>query len=170
MTDAQVKKLYKKYKTPLHIIGHCKQVEHVARKIANAYEKKGIALDVENLKYACLLHDILKMEPDHHIVAYKMLMSINEPVIAMMIKKHSFDGIVDVNNQPFTLEEKIMTYADKRVLHENIVSMKRRFEDGKIRYNPNNKNPELEQKIYNAYFQLEKELFASLDIRPEDIK
>jgi uncharacterized protein len=191
MTDETVKNLMRKYKTPKHVIGHCEKVAYVADKIADAYKRNGINLDTENLNYACLLHDVLRIidfhagdeylemqnmlkekypNMDHSGAAYKMLTELGEPVIAKLIKKHEFEGILNKENQPFTLEEKIMTYADKRVLHEDIVSISERFEDGKRRYNPNNENQERELQIYDVYFQLEKELFEGLDINPEDIK
>lgn len=191
MTDEIVEKLYEKYKTPKHVTEHCQKVAYVADKIAGAYDEKGVDLDRENLRYACLLHDVLRIidfhagseylemqnklkekypNMDHSQAAYEMLDEIGEHVIAKIIKKHEFEGIVVSENQPFTLEEKIMTYSDKRVLHEDIVSISDRFEDGKRRYNPNNENQEREQQIYDVYFQLEKELFEGLDINPEDIK
>lgn len=175
MTEEKIKQLYQQYKTPLHVVKHCEKVAYVAGKIAEEYLKKGVNLDYESINFACLLHDVLKLVDfdagmDHSRAAYHMLNEIGESFIAEIIKKHAFEGIVDDENQPFTLEQKIMTYADKRVLHENIVSLKERFEDGKIRYNPNNENEEWQQKVYEAYFQLEKQLFDPLPIKPEDIK
>jgi len=179
MTSDTVEKLYKEYQTPAHVIAHCKKVAYVASKIADEYMKKGFPIDIENLNFACLLHDVMRiidfnaggkysemqkklqeMYPgmDHSMAAYAMLSEMGEPVIANMIKKHAFDGIMIKENHPFTLEEKIMTYADKRVLHEDIVSLKERFEDGKKRYNPNNENQKRENAAYKAYFALEEEL------------
>jgi len=179
MTLNLVEKLYKEYQTPEHVVAHCKKVAYVASQIAEEYMKKGIPVDCESLNSACLLHDLLRIIDfnaggkyaemqkklyaaypgmDHSMAAYTLLSEMGEPIIAEIIKKHAFDGIMIKENHPFTLEEKIMTYADKRVLHENIVSLKERFEDGKKRYNPNNENPEHDDKAYNAYFALEEEL------------
>jgi HD superfamily phosphodiesterase len=179
MTLDLVEKLYKEYQTPAHVIAHCKKVAAMGHKIAGGYIKKGIVVDRENLKFACLLHDLLRIvdfnaggkyaemqkklqtmypDMDHSMAAYTLLNRMGEPVIAKIIKKHAFDGIMVKENHPFTLEEKIMTYADKRVLHQNIVSLKERFEDGKKRYNPNNENQEHDDETYKAYFALEEEL------------
>lgn len=105
----------------------------------------------------------------HSEVAFKYLFKINEPKIAFLIKKHRFDAIIDPKDKAITLEEKILTYADKRVLHDKIVPLIERFADGSRRYNPKGINAEKEQIIQRAYFDLEKELFLPLDITPSDI-
>ncbi len=190
MTELEVEKLYEKYHTPLHVVEHCRKVAYVADKIAAEYEKKGIKIDGKGINLACLLHDLARIidfnagesyaeaqkelkelypKMDHSTAAYRILSDAGEDKIAKMIKKHAFEGIFIDENKPFTLEEKIVTYADKRVLHDKIVSLKERFEDGKKRYNPDNLNEEKEKKIYEAYFALEKELFDGLSIKPEDI-
>ncbi|MCD6109355.1 HD domain-containing protein [bacterium] len=166
MTEKEVERLYKKYKTPEHIMKHCKKVDFVADRIAKRYLEKGVKVDYKNLHFACLLHDVVKIldfdpqeKSDHSKIAYLILIKLGEPIIANMIKKHAFRAIIEKENLPFTLEEKIMTYADKRVLHTNIVSLEERFKDGQKRYNPNNDNQKEQSKIYDAYFKLEKELF-----------
>lgn len=106
----------------------------------------------------------------HSEIAYEFLEEKGEEELANLIKKHYFVAIIDPNDKAFTLEEKILTYADKRVLHENIVSLKERFEDGAKRYNKENEDSNQQKAIYNAYFDLEKELFDPIDLKPEDIK
>ena len=179
MTEDKVFKLYKQYQTPAHVIEHCKKVAFVADKIAAEYERKGIDVDSDAIYFAALLHDLLRAidfpsnkkntDVDHSWAAYNLLNEMGESKIANMIKKHAFGAIVDEDNKPFTLEEKILNYADKRVLHDRIVSLKERFEDGKKRYNPKNLQTERQQKIHDTYFDLEKELFAPIDINSEDI-
>jgi putative nucleotidyltransferase with HDIG domain len=198
MDIKKVNELYKKYRTPAHIIKHCKQVAKVAEKIGRSYLKKGIDIDLDSLIYAALLHDLMRIIDINEIhykklcddyirkygnaraknqyidiwnhlrkkykgtihceAAYKVLHELGEEKIALMIKKHRFDAIIDKSLYPFTLEEEILTYADKRVLHTKIVSLKKRFEDGILRYNPQRLNVKREQKIHEAYFKLEKKL------------
>jgi len=183
MTEKEVVQLYRKYKTPVHIIEHCKVVDFVARKITNGYIKKGIDIDYESLHFACLLHDIFKVmdfklekkyakiqkelkleypNMDHCQAAYSMLMKIGEPIIAKIVKKHDFKAIIEKENMPFTLEEKIVTYADKRVLHSRIVSLNERFEDGEKRYDQSNNDKDSQNKIYSAYFKLESDFRKQL--------
>jgi HD superfamily phosphodiesterase len=191
MTEQEALGLLSKLHTPAHIIEHCKIVRAVAKKIAESYLEKGIEVDIESLLIASLLHDFLRVvdifnaDPeevqvwaslrrkypniDHTEAAYRYLNEIGEKKLALIIKKHRFDAIIDPKDAPNTLEEKILTYADKRVLHNHIVSMKKRFEDGSFRYNPQGENKEWEEKIHLAYAKLEKELFEKIDIKPEDI-
>lgn len=76
--------------------------------------------------------------------------------------------IIDPDKLPQTLEEKIVYYADKRVRHHEIVSLKERFEDIEARY-PNMVNtPEMQLKRIATY-EMEQELFAPLNIQPKDI-
>ncbi|MBN1494714.1 HD domain-containing protein [Candidatus Peregrinibacteria bacterium] len=107
---------------------------------------------------------------DHAIAAYTYLKSIGENKIALMVRKHKFDAVCEKQFIPVTLEEKITTYADKRVLHSKIVSLKKRFSDGEKRYNPKKENLEKQKMIHRCYFQMEREIFKKIKMRPEDIK
>jgi putative nucleotidyltransferase with HDIG domain len=98
----------------------------------------------------------------HSDAVAKYLNKMGEPILAEIIRKHRFDAIIEPKEQPFTIEEKILTYADKRVLYADIVSLKERLEDGHKRYNPHNENPEREKKAHDAYFQLDKEFSTAL--------
>lgn len=108
---------------------------------------------------------------EHPYAIYKMLVSWGEEKIASIVRKHQFEAILSPEEQPFTLEEKIITYADKRVLHTKIVSLKERFEDGAKRYHQSNREKfpdhDYEQRIYDKYFELEKELFALVPFPPD---
>lgn len=107
---------------------------------------------------------------DHSEAAYKYLYKLGERKIAGIVKKHRFDAVLSAKDRPETLEEKIMTYADKRVLHEKIVSLRERFIDGEKRYNPEGKNLARQKKIHQKYFDMEKEIFKKIDIKPSDLK
>ncbi len=106
----------------------------------------------------------------HAQAAYDFFMLKGEEKLALMIKKHYFFAILDPIDKPTTLEEKILSYADKRVMHDKIVSLKERFEEGSQRHNPNHENMDGIQKIYDAYYSLEKELLEPINLKPEDIK
>jgi len=60
---------------------------------------------------------------------------IGFPKVVEVIKKHSLYEIEKEKNQPLSVEEKILFYADKRVIGNKIVSLKERFEDLNKRYN-----------------------------------
>ncbi|MBU1446410.1 HDIG domain-containing protein [Patescibacteria group bacterium] len=196
-----VLELIKKYKMPENIVRHCKKVSNVACEIAILLQRKGMSIDIESLKYAGLLHDLMRIldfkeeeylelcktgskeeimiwdgmrakyiGKKHTEAGYEFFHEIGEEKIALMIRKHCYGAIVNPSMQPFTIEEKLLLYADKRVLHDKIVSLTQRFEDGIKRHNPNKENLDLEMAIRKASYSLEKEIFDQLDINPEDIK
>lgn len=192
MNEKQVQKLYQRFYTPDHVIHHCLVVTRVADTIAGYYEDKKYELDSNSIHYACKLHDMVRIidfndNPQYDNIraqlkkqypsmshgeaaAYVLGYEQREPIIASIVRKHAFDAIIKRKYQPFSLEEKIATYADKRVLHTDVVSLQERFEDGRKRYNPHNIETEKQQAIYDAYYALEKELFEPLKKTPEDIK
>ena len=192
MNEKRVQKLYERFSTPEHVIHHCLVVTRVADMIAKWYKKKHYKLNSDSIHYACKLHDMVriidfnkspqydgiktelrKQYPDMNhgeAAAYVLKYEEREPIISSIVQKHAFDAIIKQKYQPFSLEEKIVTYADKRVLHTDVVSLKERFEDGQKRYNPDNIDIEKQQVIYNAYYALEKELFDPIQKSPEDIR
>lgn len=146
---------------------------HDLFRIADISEESYQKLRSEAVKYDQVTWDSIRQRykgKSHAEAAYEFLMRKGEEKLALIIKKHYFHAIVDPKDKPATLEEKILSYADKRVMHDKIVSLKERFEEGSKRHNPNNENIEEAEKIHNAYFALEKELLDPIGLKPEDIK
>ena len=108
----------------------------------------------------------------HEDAAYELFKD-KYPEMALVIKKHGYRYIIDPELQPFGWEEKILTYADKRVAHDKIVTMKGRFKEGHQRYFTNNIDDGLSEeelsRIDLAFFELEKEIFDIIDIDPDKI-
>jgi len=111
------------------VIEHCKAVSALAVKIAKACEKKGLNVDIELVRVGALLHDIGRSKThgvDHVIRGAETARSLNLPEsIVLIIERHVGGGItIDEAKQlgwpiksylPQTLEEKIVTYADKLI-------------------------------------------------------
>ena len=125
-------------------------------------------IDFDLVVSAALLHDIVKFVDvknesfSHSKGASELFNALGYEKIAKIIEKHDFEGVDKLK----TLEEKIVNYADKRVLHDKIVTLDVRFEDGAKRYNIQN----TDEALYKPFYALEKELFEPIDIGPEDIK
>lgn len=114
---------------PQHVIEHCKAVTIIAVQIAKACEKKGLKINIQLVEIGALLHDIGRSKThsiNHTIIGMKIAKSLGlpEPVISI-ISRHVGGGIT-VNEAkklgwppkdyiPRTLEEKIVTYADKLI-------------------------------------------------------
>ncbi|MFP4403024.1 MAG: HD domain-containing protein [Candidatus Woesearchaeota archaeon] len=95
--------------------------------------------------------------------------------LALIIKKHDYKSIIsdDESNRPITIEEKIVSYADKRVMHSKIVSLEKRFLEGlnrwKLKFNKD-VDFNLIKQINEAYFNLEYELFNLIDLDKIEIE
>jgi len=123
-----------KNKTPSNVIEHCKAVCKVAEEIANNLIKRGIGVNRDLIIASALLHDIEREKKDHIAAGAKLIKSLGFPEVAEVVRKHSLYKVEDPKRQPKTYEEKIVFYADKRVMGNKIVSLEERFADLKERY------------------------------------
>ncbi len=125
----QAIELLHKHNCPPKIINHCEVVAKLALEIAGKLEKKGIKVDLKLVEAGALLHDIGRTKShavDHGVVGAKIAESEGLPeAVAKIIRKHVGGGITaqeaekfgwpkDVY-EPVTLEEKIVSYADKLI-------------------------------------------------------
>ncbi|UCC34073.1 MAG: TIGR00295 family protein [Candidatus Bathyarchaeota archaeon] len=113
----------------LQVIRHCKTVSSIAIQIANTCRERGFDVDMRLVEIGALLHDIGRSRThsvDHVIIGAEIAKSLDlpEPIISI-IERHAGGGIsVEEAEElewpvksyiPETLEEKIVTYADKLV-------------------------------------------------------
>ena len=117
-----------KNKTPSNVIKHSIKVCKVAERIAEGLAGKRIKLNKKMVIAAALLHDIERAKENHVIKGAKLLKSMGFKQISEVVKKHSLYKIRQKGRQPRTWEEKIVFYADKRVMGNKIVSLRKRFE------------------------------------------
>ncbi len=111
------------------VIKHCVTVTELAIEIAEACHERGLDVDVELVEIGALLHDIgrSKTHSVHHAIAGANIaksLGVPEPVLAI-IKRHVGGGITAKEARklawpkdvyaPQTLEEKIVSYADKLI-------------------------------------------------------
>lgn len=84
-----------------------------------------------------LLHDITKTRSistreEHAKTGYEILYNLGYPDIAVIVKEHVF--LTDFDFSASLNEIEIVHYADKRVKHDKIVSVKERVDDILKRY------------------------------------
>ena len=123
---------------PENIQVHTRAVVEVADAVAAAIEKKRHAVNKELVNRGALLHDIAKIisikkkrEVRHTKVGAQIIEQEGFPKkLADIVCNHGLDEFSDA----LTLEEQIVNYADKRVMHDTIVSLKERMDDLKVRY------------------------------------
>lgn len=127
--------LLNKNKTPSKVIKHSMAVCKVAEKIAEKLITKGIKLNKGLVIAAALLHDIERAKKNHVVKGAKLLKSMGFKEVSEVVKRHSLHKLQQKNRQPSTWEEKIVFYADKKVMGSKTVSLKKRFEALEKRYN-----------------------------------
>jgi uncharacterized protein len=110
-----------------NVIKHCKTVAKLAIEIANACRQKGLDPNLQLVEIGALLHDIgrSKTHSVHHaVVGAEIARSLGLPeALVSIIKRHVGGGITAQEAKklgwpkdiyiPQTLEEKIVSYADK---------------------------------------------------------
>ncbi len=174
--------LLNKFHVPSNIMEHSLLVNKVAMKIAKDLAKK-IDVNIKLVDRASLLHDLFKYiefnadELDvfcrkikekykgmsHEEAAYRFFL-YDYPELAKVILNHGYKSIDKLNS----IEEKIVYYADKRVMHNKIVSLTERLAEGHRRHAQKTKSFDYDstKKIDSKIFALEKELFTYLNYNP----
>lgn len=120
--------------TPSRIIQHTIKVAEVAAEVADRLAEKGVKVNKALAVAGALLHDIEKDKDDHSSRGAELLEKLGFPEVAKIIRYHSYYDMEKDNYFNLTAEQKIVFYADKRVMHDKRVSIKKRYEDLKKRY------------------------------------
>jgi uncharacterized protein len=126
-----------------NVINHCETVAGLAVEIAEACRKKGLDVNLELVEIGALLHDIgrSKTHSVHHAVIGAQIakeFGLPESVISI-IKRHVGGGITAKEARklgwpkdvyvPKTLEEKIVSYADKLIEGSQRVPIEKTIEN-----------------------------------------
>ena len=121
------------------VIAHCKAVSALAVKFAEACERNGTKVDVDLVEVGALLHDIGRSKThsvNHAVIGVEIAKSLNlpEPIISI-IECHIGGGIAADEAErlglpvkdyvPVTLEEKLVTYADKLIEKAKVVLLEK---------------------------------------------
>ncbi len=125
-----------------HIKSHSLVVASVAYLIATSLRNTGITISLEKVVAGALMHDIgktpsLESGEDHSILGKRICLENNLDEIANIVaehvrlKNHSMNGGLS--------EKEIVFYSDKRVKHDQIVSLDERLADILERYGKDNK-------------------------------
>ncbi len=163
-TIEQCYQIIKQCRTPEHIVRHCEVSADLAVEIAKKHFANGTPVDIDFVHRACLLHDILRLNGRGHEEAAYEYLKDDYPHLAIAIRKHAYKSLLDDELRPCTIEEKIVYYADKRVMHDKVVPLMERLEDGHRRNSPDGCK-KTTAHIDSLIIELEKELKAGADRR-----
>lgn len=128
---------------PKNVLKHCEAVAELAVELAENCKEKGLDVNLELVEIGALMHDVGRSRTHsvhHAVIGAKIAKSLGlpEPVIAI-IKRHVGGGITAKEAKrlgwikdvyaPQTLEEKIVSYADKMIEGSHRVSIERTIEN-----------------------------------------
>lgn len=152
-------------KMPYHIFRHSMSVRRLAVLIALIAHKQGYAINMPLVDRAAILHDICKIVSirnggDHALMGEQLLIEYGYPSVADVVGQHVRLKSMQLN------EAMIVNYADKRVMHETIVSLSKRFVDLMERYGTDEKRQERILRHYHNTLQVQDVIVSSLDIDP----
>jgi len=165
-------RLLEKYSTPNHIILHSEMVWEVGKVVAEGLSRKKYPIDIDLIRASCLLHDIGKYlciiegRGYHDIRGQQILESEGLPDIARIVVQHVV--LRGENDRPLA-EEHVLFYADKRVVHDEIVTLDERFVYLEKTYG---KTPEAVGRLNimrEETLFLERRIFDLLDFMPMDV-
>lgn len=187
--------LLERFQTPMHVRAHCSKVARVAEFLARQLREVALNVDPELAWLGGMVHDFVRvvdfrtldsalgtpyeqafwqrLRADyagrHHAdVGADILETMGESALAKIVRVHKTRAILS-HDSPQTWEEKLVYYADKRVSHDQIVSLRERLEEIRLRYFGGQPLTSGEKKYHDAIFALEKEIFSHLPITPEDV-
>ena len=131
----QAIELLSKSGCPQEVINHCTVVADLALEIAEKLRAKGFLTNLPLVEAGALLHDIGRSKThkvDHGLVGSRIIASEGLPEqLVNIVKRHVGGGITAVEAEQFgwpddiympqSLEEKIVSYADKLVANSKRV-------------------------------------------------
>lgn len=164
--------LIKKMAMMDHIIDHSIMVSNVACFLSHKLRKSLPGIDIRLATSAALLHDITKTRSFdtkelHSETGGIMLTQMGYPEIGNIIRQHVVLDSYE-NNSPVS-EQEIVNYSDKRILHDQVVSLNRRLEYIKIRYGGGKLFRDHIQILWDNTIKLENKIFDHLDFRPDQL-
>ncbi len=155
-----------------HIVVHSMQVGRVAAFLAEHLNPQRNRLNHDLIRAAALLHDItktrsFKTKENHALTGGQFLAEQGYPEIGELVRQHVR---LDEYPNPVVLgEAEIVNYADKRILHDQVVSLDKRLDYILEKYG---KLPEHQERIrwlWGKTIELENKIFRTLSLVPEDL-
>ncbi len=159
-------KLMEKYCMLPNIVAHSRQVMRVSLAITDNLINR-VSINRNLVMAAALLHDITKTrsletrEP-HDQSGGELLRELGFVSVGKIVEQHVF--FLDFNPLEKLEEREIIHYADKRVMHDRIVSLSERVEDIIQRYGATEEiKNRIRQNESNAY-AIEKKIASSMTV------
>lgn len=172
LSQEAIECLYAEHGLPENIIRHMQTVARVAVFMAQQL-KVGEEIDIALVEKGALLHDLdklitLKQNGAHGALGGRLLRERGQDVIASIVERHPISAFGKSDPRLWTWEERLVHYADKLCLETRVVTLAERLEDLRHRY-PQKENASYVERYQAAEENLEREIFACLDLEPADV-
>src|SRR4030042_4926801 len=155
-----------------NIIAHSLEVAKVALFISTELNKRSERISLDLVEAASLLHDLkktecLKTKEDHAKTGSQLLRGMGYERVGEVVGQHIWLG---GEGDPLSIsEEEIVNYADKRVMHDRIVSLEERFNDFKDRYGRDREAMAYLDGMGRKIHGIEQKIFFILKIDPTEL-
>ena len=155
-----------------HIVSHSEQVCRVALCVVDHMNHSSIGLNRPLIQAAALLHDITKTRSfetgeNHAATGRELLMERGYAEVALVVGQHVH---LDNDEQYAGIgEAQIVNYADKRVLHDEIVSLERRMAYIVERYGQEEAQRVRIMQLWEESRRLETLLFKRIAFSPDEL-
>jgi putative nucleotidyltransferase with HDIG domain len=155
-----------------HIVVHSLQVCRVATFLAQRLSRQHCRFNLDLIQAAALLHDItktrsFKTRENHAQTGGQLLAEQGYPEVGEVVRQHVR---LDEYPDPVVLGEvQIINYADKRVLHNRVVSLDERLDYILERYGQPPERRERIHWLWEKTLELEAKIFDALAVDPAEI-
>ena len=165
--------LMTRYEMLENIKAHSVVVERIASLIARGLQEAGENLSLDLVTAGALMHDIaktrsLKTKENHSAKGAEICLQNRMDEVAEIVAEHVV--LKSFSKEGPVLEKEIVYYADKRVNHDQIVSLEERLAYLIKQYG--NGDATLVRRMgknFELCKQLESKLFSRLRFAPEDV-
>ena len=155
-----------------NIVVHSLQVCRVATCLVDYLKLKEIPLDRQLVQAAALLHDItktrsFKTKENHALTGGQYLADSGYPEIGNLVRQHV--RLDDYSESRSLAAAEIVNYADKRVLHDRIVSLDERMNYILEKYATLPEHKQRIRLLWEKTKDPEKRIFSYLPFSPNDL-
>jgi len=153
-----------------NIVHHSLLVNEVGLWLSGELNKTGENINLAKVQAGALLHDITKTKSittgeDHARTGSELLEKLGFKSISEIVRQHVMTD--NAAHSPWISEIEIVNYADKRVLHNKVVTLRKRFDDLRTRYGINQERVYLISQSEKRAIEVEKKIFSKLDVPPD---
>jgi uncharacterized protein len=157
---------------PAHIQAHSRIVCEVALLLSDRLQKAGVPLNHELIRASALLHDITKPRSfetgeNHAQTGGQYLSNLGFREVGEIVRQHVV--LDNYSGDAAPSEAEVVNYADKRVLHDQIVPLNERMAYILHRYARTSERRQLLIHFWEKAELLEKRIFGYLSFEPDGL-